>query len=254
MFLKTPKAKKSKPKVGTGNQIRFQLSIPNLPSDLYPAVVGNTSFLGNWGKPVALNTDEFPVYNKEVLADSNLINIEYKYVLCDRQSHEIVQWESGSNRKKLLSFSSAKSNLLILNDEGFRYDKNWWRAAGIAIPVFSQRSEQGYGIGEFHDLMPLSDWASETGMKIIQVLPVNDTIATKTWTDSYPYAAISVFALHPIYINIATIAKFNNKKDQARYNKERKTLNALSQVDYEQVLKGKFHFLKILFEQESKTT
>ncbi len=253
VFLKSEKRKASKTKLKSQNQIKFQLTIPNLASELYPAVVGNTSFLGSWEKPVALDALEFPVYNKEISADSNLINIEYKYVLCDRKSNKIIQWESGDNRRKLVSFSTTKGNLLLLNDDGFRYDSNWWRAAGIAIPVFSQRSEQGYGIGEFLDIKSLSDWASETEMKIIQVLPVNDTIATKTWTDSYPYAAISVYALHPIYINIDAIAKFKRKKDQDQYNKERKALNKLSQVDFEQVLNGKFHFLQILFEQESTT-
>ena len=27
-----------------------------------------------------------------------------------------------------------------------------------------------------------------------------------TWTDSYPYAAISAFALHPIYVNLEEVA------------------------------------------------
>jgi len=253
VFLKNTKRKKTTTKSKAGNGINFQLSIPNLPNGLYPAVIGDTDFLGGWKKPVPLDAREFPAYSKMVLADSNLINIEYKFVLCDRKSHKIVQWESGENRKKLVSFPESDSNLLILNEEGFRFDSNWWRAAGIAIPVFSQRSEKGYGIGEFLDLKSMSDWAAITGMKIIQVLPVNDTIATKTWTDSYPYAAISVFALHPIYINIEAIAEFKNKKDQSQYNKERKALNKLTQVDFEKVLAGKFYFLNILFEQESKS-
>ena len=41
---------------------------------------------------------------------------------------------------------------------------------------------------------------------MIQILPVFDTINTGTWVDSYPYGAISVFALHPMYLNIESVS------------------------------------------------
>ena len=77
-----------------------------------------------------------------------------------------------------------------------------WQGAGVAIPVFSLRSENSFGVGEFADLKLLADWGRQAGLKLIQILPVNDTSATHTWKDSYPYAAISAFALHPIYLNL----------------------------------------------------
>ena len=76
------------------------------------------------------------------------------------------------------------------------------RGRGVAIPVFSLRSENSFGVGEFEDLKLLADWGRQAGLKLIQILPVNDTTATHTWADSYPYAAISAFALHPIYLNL----------------------------------------------------
>ena len=76
------------------------------------------------------------------------------------------------------------------------------RGAGVAIPVFSLRSNNSFGVGEFTDIKLLVDWAKSTGLKLIQILPVNDTTATHTWTDSYPYSAISAFALHPMYLNL----------------------------------------------------
>ena len=72
----------------------------------------------------------------------------------------------------------------------------------MALPVFALRSHQGLGVGEFPDLKLLVDWAVATGLKLVQMLPINDTVATHTWVDSYPYAAISVFALHPQYLNL----------------------------------------------------
>ena len=83
---------------------------------------------------------------------------------------------------------------------------NTWKGAGVSIPVFSLRSKESFGVGEFNDLKLLADWAKKTGLKLIQLLPVNDTISTNTCVDSYPYSSISAFALHPLYINIEEVA------------------------------------------------
>ena len=45
-----------------------------------------------------------------------------------------------------------------------------WTAAGTAIPVFSLRSENGFGVGEFNDLKLLVDWAAATVQKVFQLL------------------------------------------------------------------------------------
>lgn len=80
------------------------------------------------------------------------------------------------------------------------------RCAGINIPVFSLRSKKGLGTGEFLDLIPLIDWCKESGLKLIQILPVHDTSITETVKDSSPYSILSNFSLHPIYLNIHRIA------------------------------------------------
>lgn len=80
------------------------------------------------------------------------------------------------------------------------------RHAGINIPLFSLRTKQSLGCGDFLDLIPLLDWVKEAGLKLIQLLPILDTSVTKTEKDSYPYSILSVFALHPIYMNIEELA------------------------------------------------
>ncbi|MEO8404316.1 MAG: 4-alpha-glucanotransferase [Chitinophagaceae bacterium] len=127
-----------------------------------------------------------------------------------------------------------------------------WKGAGIAIPVFSLRSKKSFGVGEFCDIKLLVDWVKDTGLKLIQLLPINDTIATNTWLDSYPYAAISAFALHPLYINLATVA---GKKQEDKINalkKKQKQLNDLPEVEYEEVVKFKMAMMKELYEVMSK--
>ena len=89
---------------------------------------------------------------------------------------------------------------------------------------------------------------------MIQLLPVNDTSATKTWKDSYPYAAISAFALHPQYLNLAAVASKANQKALAALEPERQRLNALDAVDYEAVMAAKLGFLKKIFPSQKATT
>ena len=54
------------------------------------------------------------------------------------------------------------------------------------------RSEKSFGVGDFGDLKRMIDWAVATNQKAVQILPINDTTMTHTWTDSYPYSSISI--------------------------------------------------------------
>lgn len=120
-----------------------------------------------------------------------------------------------------------------------------WKAAGTAIPVFSLRSESDFGIGEFHDLKLLADWAAATGQKIIQLLPVNDTAMTGTWEDSYPYNANSSFALHPQFIHLPDAGV----EEDEEYLRLQAGLNSLPEVDYEKVNREKQRLLRIAFDR-----
>ena len=149
---------------------------------------------------------------------------QYKYGIWDAATQTVVQLETGDNR--VLPPAEVPGTLRILADEGFRYAAGPWRGAGVALPVFSLRSEQGLGVGEFTDLKLLVDWAVQTGLNVVQILPINDTTATHTWVDSYPYAAISVFALHPQYLSLDGIARLKDKKAAAALARLRTELNA----------------------------
>ena len=90
------------------------------------------------------------------------------------------------------------------------------------------------------------DWAVATKQKVIQILPINDTTNTYTRKDSYPYNAISIYALHPIYLGL----KQYPLKDENVYAScmaEPTALNALPQVGYEQVFRCKMAYIDTLF-------
>lgn len=242
-----PKATRAKQ--ARGNKVLFQLYAAAISPNLRFCVLGNGP-LGDWEKPLVLSDEKFPLWQAEVELEGQVADFEYKYAFCDPATGAVAAWEHGENRRINFTLPTQSGNALVLTDESFRYSASRWHGAGVAVPVFSLRSRKGLGIGEFSDLIPLVDWAVKTNLRLVQVLPVNDTIATKTWTDSYPYAAISVFALHPLYVNLQKIAKLKDHKAESRLKKATERLNHLEAIDFEQVLNIKFEFFKLLYEQE----
>ena len=245
-FFNRPKRKRATGKADTKN-IHFNLRAYRISPDHHFCIVGGTKELGQWNekKAILLDDSAYPNWKVDVKITPKDHEVEYKYAIYDKKTKSIVQWEAGANRRIVVS-KDYKAQ--FVSDEYFVYSDNW-RGSGVAIPVFSLRTKKGFGVGEFRDLIPLVDWSNKTGMKLIQVLPVNDTVATHTWVDSYPYAAISVFALHPIFANIESIGVLKDKKAQAQLNKEKKKLNALETVDYEAVMQSKTRFFKLKYDE-----
>lgn len=229
----------------------FRVKAPLLNKNEVVCLLGGSDALSQWNSedPVLLaKEDDWWVTELDLGSDNT--PIAYKYGIYNTKEKSFVSYETGDNR--LLYNDLSPEHVTILHD-GFVYMPNdTWKGAGVAIPVFSLRSKKSFGVGEFTDLELLVDWAKETNLKLIQILPINDTIATGTWMDSYPYAAISAFALHPIYINLATVA---GKKEEEKINalkKKQKQLNDLQEVDYEEVLRFKLAMLKELYEVMGK--
>ena len=125
-----------------------------------------------------------------------------------------------------------------------KFDIPGWKGAGTAVPVFSLRTADDFGIGEFRDLRPLVDWAAATHQSVIQLLPVNDTTRKGQWADSYPYSPVSTFALHPLYIHLQDLGI----KADAAFKKKQAALNALPELDYPKVFKAKMAYIRQAFE------
>lgn len=184
-----------------------------------------------WELSVNLNNARFP--------------LEYKYGVYNIEEKRFVQYESGNNR--LLYQQPDKDRFTIVNDGFAILPNNTWKGAGVAIPVFSLRTANGLGVGEFPDMKLLVDWAKKTGLKLIQILPVNDTIATHTWLDSYPYSAISAFALNPLYLNLDTLVDQKLTALRQELEEAKQRLNALPEIDFDSVTKIKWEFLRRLY-------
>jgi len=175
---------------------------------------------------------------------------EYKYVLVDETDARHVVWEDGGNRV-IVAQCLRKNQPAMRQDDTPRIPLAPWRGAGVVVPVFSLRSRRSFGIGDFGDLMRLIDWAAQAELKAVQLLPINDTTATGTWRDSYPYSSISVFALHPLYIDAAEWASTGAYKQHAAAGL---ALNAKAELDYEGVFAVKMAFLRDLFAEKGAAT
>ena len=234
-------------------RVRFQLAAPRVASAQQVCVLGSDPALGNWDntRPLLLSDAAYPTWQAELALQSPTAELRYKYGLWDAARQVVMELEAGDDRV-LPAGTAAPGTLTALHDEGFRYAAGPWRGAGVALPVFSLRSEKGLGVGEFADLPLLMDWAEQTGLNLVQILPINDTTATHTWVDSYPYAAISVFALHPLYLRLDGIAALKSKAQRTELARLHEELNAKDFVDYEAVMNTKWKFVRLLYQQEKK--
>ena len=222
----------------------FRVKAPLLNTDELVCITGSGKMFNNWDQqtlsPLKPVNNWFSIkinFSKEDFP------LRYKYGIYNRKSKTFT-YEDGNDR--MLQNGPAKKQAVILHD-GFIYFEKCWRGAGVAIPVFSLRSKNGFGTGEFNDIKLLVDWADNTGLKLLQFLPVNDTIATHSEKDSYPYAAISAFALHPMYINLDAVAGSQYASLLTSLNKKKKSLNQHPNLEYEDVMKFKLSILKELY-------
>ena len=227
----------------------FKVKAPLTASTEAVCIIGSISALGNWNtsSPVLMQK-KGDWWTAEISLSNHELPASYKYGIVHAETNQFIRYESGDNRTVFNDELPDKKT--IIHDAFVRLPDTTWKGAGIAIPVFSLRTENSFGIGEFLDIKCLADWAKETGLKLIQLLPVNDTSATFTSKDSYPYAAISAFALHPVYINLAKVAGKKFSQTIKALAKKQKSLNALPEIDYDQVIGFKMNVLRELYEMD----
>ena len=229
----------------------LRLLAPRVAPHLGLCVLGSDPALGAWDNTrcLVLSDANYPTWAARVQLANPTEDCLYKYAMWDAAAGHALDMEGGENR--VIPGTKDAAAARVFNDESYQY-LDTWRGAGVALPVFAMRSASGLGVGEFSDLKLLTDWAVQTDLKLIQILPINDTTATHTWVDSYPYAAISVFALHPQFINLEGIAALNDKKAAKGLAQLKAEFNAKDFVDYEPVMEAKWKFLRLLYQQEKK--
>ncbi|MEI7522704.1 MAG: 4-alpha-glucanotransferase [Mariniphaga sp.] len=232
--------------------LKIQIHVPRISPDCCVGLLGDQPFLGNWMEQhILLMSDaQFPWWSINLDADKLKFPFQFKYVIYNRVKKQIVTWEQGSNRMIRDFVCDSPRSLKIHTDESFRFPAIHWRGAGVAVPVFSLRTEKSGGIGEFPDIRKLVDWAKLTGLKLVQLLPLNETVATHTWIDTYPYKSISTVALHPVYLNINKIGVLDDESLEIGFAQTLAGFNALETVRYDDIHKVKSKFFKLIFDQQ----
>jgi 4-alpha-glucanotransferase len=233
----------------------FRVKSPLLKKGQTLCIVGNITGLGNWKTeaPIIMSREEGALHFEVSLDLSNdSFPIAYKYGVYDVTTQKFLHYEDGNNR--IVYDSLVQGKQTIINDAFAALPNNTFKGAGIAIPVFSLKTNQSFGVGEFTDIKQLVDWSKHVGLKLIQILPINDTIANHTWLDSYPYAAISAFALHPMFLNLEQTANASNKPLVKKLEVERKKLNDLEALDYDAVVNAKLAFIQKIYPSQKEET
>lgn len=238
----------------TGSKIvRLIVRAPQLRDGERLGVLGADKALGAWDVQKILPMTQH-TYN-EWVADIDATHLEgshleFKFVAFRNAKNELL-WETSMNRTVDLPEMKAGELVSYELDQAFfaLYNR---KLAGTQVPVFSLRTRKSAGIGDFGDLKTMIDFVASTGQKVLQLLPINDTTITHTWTDSYPYSCISVFAIHPQYVDLHALPELKDAKARAEAEKTRAELNALDKIDYEKVNDFKINYLRQIFNQEGE--
>ena len=238
----------------TGSKIvRLIVRVPQLRDGERLGVLGADKALGAWDVQKILPMTQH-TYN-EWVADIDATHLEgshleFKFVAFRNAKNNLL-WETSMNRTVDLPEMKAGELVSYELDQAFfaLYNR---KLAGTQVPVFSLRTCKSAGIGDFGDLKTMIDFVASTGQKVLQLLPINDTTITHTWTDSYPYSCISVFAIHPQYADLHALPELKDAKARAEAEKTRAELNALDKIDYEKVNDFKINYLRQIFNQEGE--
>ena len=228
--------------------LQLRVVEPRLRQGEWLAVCGNTPQLGEWQRPRRMALINLQEWALNIDADMLFDEAEYKYVVVDAYGN-ILRWEEGLNRR-LSCPKLQPRQMWIRTDEQVALNGDSWKVAGVVIPVFSLRSSRSYGVGDFGDFKSLIQWAVQTKMHAIQILPINDTTTSGTWQDSYPYNAISVFALNPLYCDLNALPQLTDRLAMEKFMMKQQKLNAQKEMDFEKVMALKTDYLRRIYAQE----
>ena len=250
------RAKSKTVKTTSSQAIIIKTKAPQLRATERLAILGDGEVFGNWEATKAIQMEEFAPNEWMAVIDAKKVKgnrLEFKFVTLDEKIDYTPLWETRNNRT--IDLPELKDDETVVYDLDIAFFPIFaWKAAGVVVPIFSLRSEGSFGVGDFGDLKLMVDWAAKTSQRVIQILPIYDTTITNTWTDSYPYNSISIYALHPQYADLRQLPELKDAEAKERMETLRKELNALPQIDYERVNNAKREYLRLLFEQEFAAT
>ncbi len=228
-------------------KIIFQTYAPTVPRNKQLYISGSTSALGRWQVQDALPMSYMGKgqWYVSISLDRDELDgcqLDFKHFMGDDKKQSI-RWEACDNRSFALPPAETYDAIYVAGlsfDEG-QYSPHF---AGAVCPLFAMRHPEDYGVGDFASLRHAVDWANQASLHILQLLPINDTTFYRDWRDSYPYNAISVDAIHPIYADLGSLPPLKDSKKQRAMEAEAKKLRKLPSLAYPEVIALKEAYLR----------
>jgi len=227
----------------------FKVKMPMLKKEEAICLIGDCEGLGNWStlKPILMSQTEGNWWTSEVDLSKVKTEVHYKYGIYDTDINQFRYFESGSDH--IAPVINSKKTFVQISDGFVRITNNTWKGAGVGLPVFSIRTKKSFGAGDFSDLKLFIDWAAKVGLKLIQVLPLNDTTGTHTDADVLPYAAISAFALNPLFLNLPAMGTLPASHPlQKEYKSKQEELNAKDLISFLEVMNYKLNYANEIYQ------
>lgn len=127
-------------------------------------------------------------------------------------------------------------------------------AWGLAIQLYTVRSRENWGVGDFHDLKLLIRWVAAHGAGFIGLNPLH-ALAPADPERSSPYSASSRHFLNVLYVAVPQVAEYahsalaQERCADLRFQARLADLRARGHVDYQGVAQLKFEILEILYRE-----
>eukprot|EP00892_Ulva_mutabilis_P010973 jgi/Ulvmu1/8248/UM041_0059.1 len=245
--------------------VRFGVSDHTLGPKKAIYVEGSIPELGSWRERKGFRLRHLggAHWGGDIQIASTAFPFTYKYFITDDQVELVpecfVEAEAGEERVAALSAATSKQgshpailpdpvpSVVCLNDGQFCHARPW-RGSGLAVPVFSMRTKDSVGCGEFLDIKRMVSFVAACGMHVLQVLPVNDTQVFQMWWDSYPYSSTSVFALHPIYLSLPALVGGRGPPGFMEAVEGARRKHHQIDMDYEETLADKLRLSRTVFD------
>lgn len=255
LFRHEAKTEQSNPKnTSSGKRIILEVYAPTVPPSKTLYVLGNVPELGAWQSENApsLSYAGKGLWSLELFISQDTLgethSIDFKFFIADAH-REGIRWEATDNRHITLP-PGRDYELYCIAGMIFEEGEYRPRFAGMVAPLFSLRSEVDFGVGDFGALRKAIDWAVQSGLHVLQLLPINDTTFYRDWRDSYPYNAISVNALHPIYADLSQLPPLRSAKRQRDFEARAALLRQTPTLAYPEVIALKEEYLWVHYSEQ----
>ena len=229
--------------------------VPNVPKDCRIVLCGEGKRLGNWKPEHGVKMARLK--GLKWIASFSTEGLEgqtwkYKLAMVNTKTGESVFETLPEDREReFLIPKIGKNETVIKEHSQVKFPPTKRKFAGCTVPVFSIRTESSSGCGCIEDLKTVIDWARKTGIKVVEILPVNDTAHNFSGADSDPYRCITSLGINPLYLSLNQLG-LSDKQKEKNARREMKSLNRRATVDYEDLYYFKKKYLEDIFAERGK--